>query len=154
MEEFVLRSTRAGDSLAFRADAWNNEVSDYEGPVVTIELVADGFRALTSLPEHIADTERLEPLLREIDRDWRGWEGQKRAGDPDRDRLAFAASHDGLGHVLLTVFLDEGFTAPSVWSGRVELVFDVGSASAIADSLGHWQESTWPVARRWRSAAP
>ena len=58
MEEFMLRSTNRGDSLAFRAHAWNNDVSEYEGPAVTIELVVDGLRAETTLPEYIADTAR------------------------------------------------------------------------------------------------
>lgn len=153
MEEFILRSTRAGDFLAFRAEPWDREARPYEGPTISVELVCQGLSARTTLPEYNADTERLEPLLREIDRDWRGWTGEKRAGDID-DRLAFVAAHDGLGHVVLTIFLDGEVAFVNDWSARAELSLDVGSALALANALAAWQEAIWPIAQRWRTATP
>ena len=154
MEEFILRSTRAGDFLAFRAEPWDRAIRPYEGPTVSVELVSDGLVARTTLPEYNADTERLEPLLREIDSEWRGWVGEKRAGEKHRDRLAFAATHDGFGHVVLAICIDGDVGFVTDWSVRAELVIEVGSARTLADDLAAWQEAIWPIAQRWRTATP
>lgn len=137
-----------------RAEPWNDNAGDYyEGPDTTVELSCGGLHAASVLPDYIADAERLSPLFHEIDREWRGWEGEKSTGMPDRDRLAVSAVHDGRGHVLLTVHLSEGWPQDAWWSVRATLQIDVGSAAAIVDALDRWKMIVWPPEHRWREPA-
>jgi hypothetical protein len=152
MDEFVLMSLRSGDHLTFRSEPWVDAIHGYEGPPLEIGLVSHGLTAHAIYPAYSAEVERLVVLMREVDENWRGWEGEKRIGEPDRDRLAFAARHDGQGHILLTVFLFEEWSSPSLWSVRADLLLDVGSARDIAERLNEWQNSIWPTDRRWRTA--
>ncbi len=134
---------------------WDDSAEDYyEGPDVQVELVCGGLRASTTLPAYIADAERLAPLFREIDRDWRGWDGGKKAGDPGRDWLSVSASHDGSGHVRLSIHLADGWPMETAWSVNAELTIDVGTAPDIATKLERWQAAIWPTEKRWRTPAP
>jgi hypothetical protein len=119
LREEVVNRSAAGHSgyRAIRADLWDPASGDvYDGPDVQLELVCDGLRAATMLPAFIADVERLAPLFREIDRDWRGWDGEKHSGLAELAGLRVTATHDGLGHVRLAIDLAAGWPTAPDWS--------------------------------------
>lgn len=99
----------------------------------------------------------LAAFFRQIDRDWRGWDGEKQAGTRADDYVAMSARHDGNGHVTLAVRLGEGWPAGPGWSVRIHLPLEVGAAGRIADDLEAWSRSVWPLdprARQGKSNAP
>jgi hypothetical protein len=155
VKEVVVRSAlKSTDYLSIRAEPWNDNAGEYyEGPKVEVELVCGGLRAKSVLPAYIADAERLGPLFHDINGDWRGWEGAKLAGVADRDWLSVAATHDGKGHVELTISLSNGSPGTSGWSARGTLSIDLGSAAAIATDLDEWLDEVWPAEHRWREPA-
>ena len=130
LEELIIRSAAdARDILALRAEPWHEDAVDYyEGTAARVELSCGGLHAQSVLPAYVADAERLAPFFDEIDREWRGWVGEKAAGMPDRDWLSVSAKHDGRGHVLLTVQLAEGWPIEAEWSVRATMPIDVGSS--------------------------
>jgi hypothetical protein len=148
-----IRSAASGsDFLALRAEPWSDAADEwYEGPDVAVELSFGGLHAVTVLPAYIADAERLAPLFHEIDRDWRGWHGEKAAGSQDRDWLAVSARHDGQGHVDLKIHLSDGWPVGAAWSVSAHFPIDVGSARAIAEALDRWLTVVWPPEHRWRA---
>ncbi len=152
-EEVVIRSATSADSyLALRADPWDDTSMDfYEGPDVTVELCCDDLRAVAVLPAYIADGHALAPLMHEIDRDWRGWEGEKSAGMPDESWLAVTATHDGSGHVELTVHLGSGWPMFATWLVKARFRMDVGSAARHARDLDAWVAKVWPPESRYHN---
>lgn len=153
IEEVAIRSAAsAGDFLALRAEPWNENANDhYEGPDVRVELSCGGLHAESVLPAYIADAERLALFFHEIDREWRGWAGEKSAETSDGDWFSVSAVHDGLGHVLMTVHLAQGWPLVAAWSVRATVAIDVGSAASIADALDRWMAVVWPP--RWQDPA-
>jgi hypothetical protein len=150
MEEVVVQSAGSGDFLAIRAKPWGVDTDwYYEGPDVTVELSCRGLKAVAVLPADIANTQRLGPLFWEIDRDWRGWTGEKLVGIDGRDWLWVSATHDGSGHVALTVGISAGWPDTAAWVARGTLNIDVGTAAAIAAELDRWQAVVWPAEHRW-----
>ena len=155
IQEVRIRSALdEGDYLSLRAEPWNDDAAfGYEGPDVTVVLSRKGLNARSVLPAYIADAERLPMFFREIDRDWRGWIGEKRAGLLGRDWLSASATHDGRGHVALTFHLAAGWPDTAPWSARAVIPIDVGSAAEYAKALDDWVTALWPPERRWRTPA-
>jgi hypothetical protein len=154
VEVEIQSSDRASDRLVLRAESWSGTSQEYfEGPDVHVRLTCGAMTAESVLPAYIADAERLGPLFQEIDRDWRGWAGEKTAGVAGRDWLSASASHDGLGHVSLAVSLAAGWPETVGWSVRGTLLIDVGSAASIAKALDEWLLLVWPPEHRWRTPA-
>jgi hypothetical protein len=60
--------------------------------------------------------------------DWRGWSGTRTWG---RNTLILEATHDGLGHIALTVKLGQNLY-PNAWRAQVTLKIDAGALDAIA----------------------
>jgi hypothetical protein len=61
-------------------------------------------------------------------RDWRGWADARTWG---RRPLALSATHDGLGHVTLTVELTQSLY-PGAWSVRIPIQLDAGGLDDVA----------------------
>ncbi len=136
------------DYLAIHAEAWDeNSVEDYEGPNVTVEVSSGGLRAVAVLPGFVADVVRLAVLMHDIDQDWRGWTGEMSAS-PDSDWLAVRATHDGAGHVALTIHLADGWPMVAAWKVDVTFAIDVGSAGRFATALDQWTAAVWPAEHR------
>jgi hypothetical protein len=152
VEEVVVRSAHAsGDFLSIRAKPWDDDAAEYyEGPTVMVELSCQGLRGVAVLPAYVTDAERLQSLFHEIDRDWRGWSGAKAAGVEGRDWLWASATHDGQGHVALTVGLSAGWPDTAAWVARGTLHIDVGSVAAVAADMDRWVSVVWPPEHRWR----
>jgi hypothetical protein len=149
----IRSSAQASDRLVLRAETWGDSSQPYEGPDVHVTLTCGAMSAESVLPAYVADAERLGPLFQEIDGDWRGWAGEKAAGVLGRDWLSVTATHDGRGHVALSVSLASGWPETAVWSARATLLIDVGSAAAIARALDDWLLDVWPPEHRWRTPA-
>jgi hypothetical protein len=143
------------DGLLLRAEPWQ-ESSDasYEGPDIHLTLTCGRLQAESVLPAYVADAERLGPFFHEIDRDWRGWDGEKQMGVPGRDWLTATARHDGRGHVALEVSLADGWPGSEGWAARGRFAIDVGSAASIAKALDDWLLVVWPRDHRWRRPTP
>lgn len=154
VEEVVIRSRSSDEFVAVRAEPWNDDAPEYyEGPDVTVELKVGGLHAVTVLPAYIADAERLGPFFHEIDRDWRGWIGAKTAGVEGEAWLWLSATHDGSGHVAMTVGVSSGWPMDLGWLARGTLYMDVGSFASFASAMDAWFETVWPPQHRWRSPA-
>jgi hypothetical protein len=140
--------------LVLRAEPWGeSSQAYYEGPDVHVTLNCGGMQAESILPAYVADAERLGPFFHEIDRDWRGWDGEKVMGVPGRDWLTATARHDGRGHVAVAVSLAAGWPESAAWSVRGMMSIDVGSAASIAQRLDDWLKIVWPPEHRWRTPA-
>jgi hypothetical protein len=72
---------------------------------------------------------RLDTYFADLAAQWRGWEGNK---EWEADGLAFAASHDGLGHVTLDVILESPPSLADVWRVRVSLRLEAGTLDRLA----------------------
>jgi|SRR5581483_7413916 len=73
-------------------------------------------------------TSPIGEYFRALSRDWRGWTGSRTWGDRP---LALTATHDGLGHVALTVELDHSVD-PDAWSVRATIQLDAGRLDGAA----------------------
>jgi hypothetical protein len=147
LEVRIESSVRGEDGLSLRAMPWSGGVGVdyYDGPDIQVELRVGGLVAIAELPAYVADAERLVPLFRAIDQDWKGWDGTKRTGDVADDWLAVEATHDGKGHVTLKVALGHGWPGQTEWSVRGLLEIEVGSARRHADSIETWIAAIWPA---------
>jgi hypothetical protein len=139
-EQVVIRSTEPGaDELTLRAARWDQAVEqDYDGPDVHIEMRCGGLRAETRLPAYIALMRELPAFFRDMDAHWTGWSGKKELNSPASPWFGMAASHDGLGHVRLEIWMTEGWPLKPRWTARRTLILDVGSTKAISDDLTVW----------------
>jgi hypothetical protein len=144
-EKVIIQGAKSeNDYLAIHAEAWDEtSLDDYEGPNVTVEISSGGLHAVAVLPGYVADVERLAVLMHEIDQDWRGWTGVKSAS-PDDEWLAVRATHDGAGHVALTIQLADGWPMVAAWRVNVTFAIDVGSAARFAAALDQWTAAVWP----------
>lgn len=143
MEEWVLKASNGGDRLTLRAAGVGED--DYEGPEIEFEFVSSGLRAVGVMPGYGAAWPEIVKLLRDAAAEWRGWEGHRVAGDPERDAFALRASHDGLGHIEVEIFLRERLMLlDPAWAVRGRLVIDIGSAADAATGLHEWLAGLWP----------
>jgi Family of unknown function (DUF6228) len=71
----------------------------------------------------------LAEYFSSIATDWRGWPGVKTWG---RNPLSFEATHDGLGHIALTIVLSQPPCVLSGWRAQVTLNMDAGRLDAIS----------------------
>lgn len=145
VEEFMLRSRHSEDLyLALRAEPCNEFCDQYcDGPETLVELSQDGLSAAAVLPGYVGDARPLSTLLHEVDREWRGWVGTKVVGEPGKSWLAFTATNDGSGVVLLSVVLTNDPTWRS-WSVESNLELDVGSVARHSAELDRWLAAVWP----------
>jgi Family of unknown function (DUF6228) len=124
MQSRVLRIT-AGDGSSLTIDKGDEPVPLHWRAVLT----SPGLTATAEL-----DNDPIlfsQPMLRDyfaqLAADWRGWTGTRRwrAG-----ALAFAAEHDGRGHIRLTVELERDLY--DNWKASVPLDLDAGSLDHLA----------------------
>jgi hypothetical protein len=78
------------------------------------------------------EPERLVQFFDDLAVDWRGWDGRRAWTSVEHD-LSLAATHDGLGHVLLWVTLGSVVAPPTdTWLVRVPLQFEAGALDRVA----------------------
>jgi Family of unknown function (DUF6228) len=98
-----------------------------------VELQTDGLNAATDI-DLDAIRRRVGPIdefFATLAADWRGWEGERSWGQPP---ITLTATHDGLGHIRVTVGLEEFYDR---WRVRGELVLDAGHFDQVArDAAG------------------
>lgn len=88
------------------------------------ELVADGLTARTSFwlgPEGLE--ERLDDFFASLERDWRGWDGQRRWSGMEGG-LSLTCTHDEQGTISVAVVLEH--LSGSAWSAEATLAVDAG----------------------------
>jgi hypothetical protein len=116
----------------------------YEEPDVTVTLDIEGVHASATLPWYSVAAEGMAQFFREIDRDWRGWEGEKLFGDAE-DTLRIAATHDGLGHVRVWISFWDDYPHAAGFFVSALLPITVGEAPAVAEALEAWTAEVWPA---------
>jgi hypothetical protein len=76
----------------------------------------------------------LGEFFTDLAKHWRGWDGEKTWESLEGD-LVLSASHDGLGHVKLTVELRDRFRDIEYgWLARAALLLEAGSLDEVARS--------------------
>jgi hypothetical protein len=78
-----------------------------------------------------------EAFFRGLDRDWRGWTGDRGWSSMDGG-CKIGARHDGVGHISVTVSLrgpgiDRSATEP--WSASLTVIVEPAQLASIADQL-------------------
>lgn len=75
----------------------------------------------------------LDAYFADLAAHWRGWEGDK---EWEATGLAFAARHDGLGHVTLDVILESEPWHADSWRVRASLSLEAGALDRLAREAG------------------
>ncbi|MFZ0043670.1 MAG: DUF6228 family protein [Solirubrobacteraceae bacterium] len=90
-----------------------------------VTLTSGGLHASTDI-DLDAIRHSVEPIgefFLRLAADWRGWQGERRWGD---DPLMLSATHDGLGHVAITVQLVTNIYSEPVWEARASIQLEAG----------------------------
>lgn len=149
LAEFRINSADESAFLALRAFPWQDEGDAFEGPDVQIELARPGLWAEAVVPAYAMSVAGLGALFRELDRDWRGWEGAKVSGThTGKSWFSLSASHDGAGHVTLDVGLVSEWPFYVQWTAHAKLRIDIGSVAELARAFDRWAQIVWPPSRR------
>jgi hypothetical protein len=95
--------------------------------------VGEELNATQTLEITPADYRELVGFLDEIAREWKGWSEQKVWRLQD-ERTSLEASHDGLGHVMLTARL-----LPRLydldWSAQATITLEAGQLDAVVERV-------------------
>lgn len=116
----------------------------YDASKVTLSVDRLGLHAEATLFWEQVDPAGLAAYLREIDRDWRGWEDEKRFATIE-DSFGLAATHDGRGHVRLWVRFRDQWDGEDGFRVSAALSVEVGSAASAADAIERWIAVVWPA---------
>jgi hypothetical protein len=92
-------------------------------------LVGAGLDASLVCPEAGWEPRSLADFLGSLDKDWRGWDGERDWKSAEAE-LRLAARHDKTNTVLLAAVLENG--APPRWRCEAELELDPGVFSQLA----------------------
>ena len=137
IEQISLRAHNGVTAVVFGVDPSTVETAGYEGPDVSIEILLGDLEARAVIPTYAFDLEGIAEFFREIDRDWRGWAGEKKFEGPGR-WFAMDAEHDGKGHVDLKVTLSNGWPMKRLWTVEATVPMDVGSIDGLAGQFEDW----------------
>jgi hypothetical protein len=127
-EHLVIKSngTRCKLQLAIDADEFIVTITDHG-------LTAEARGWWNSEME---EPQQLARFFEDLASDWRGWDGQKSWRALERP-FFLSATHDGLGHVTLTVRLEEGWVDPN-WSAEAHLAIDAGGLTELATRVARF----------------
>jgi hypothetical protein len=80
--------------------------------------------------------QQLALFFEDLASSWRGWEGEK-TWHALETPFYLSATHDGLGHITLSVRVEEGWVPPT-WSAKTSLVLEAGSLDELAARVAHF----------------
>src|SRR5579863_1133584 len=79
-----------------------------------------------------SDPGSLVAFFDDLASNWRGWDGRREWTELERE-LGLIATHDGLGHVLISVTLGKFIAPPlAAWMVQVPLQLDAGELDSVA----------------------